>query len=401
MQKLIQSFFAPVRMSTVAADLLLAFPRIVGGYLLCANFGWSKCPAPEWFVSDVAALGFPLPLFFAWAAVLSEVIGGAMLVLGLGTRFAAAMLTCTMLVAIFMQQWSHGLWEMLSAMGFLWISIYALVLGSGRFGLDYFIANYFTKKYKINETTSLTIGTESGSENNTENKKQTILKTAEVALFCGFIWLCAMPNAAFAQSRPLRGSGKIITKNFDFTAFTAVELADLDGKTTIEIGKTFAISIEIDDNLEPFLDVKNSDGKLYVGIYKNKNNMRYLEDTGIKIHIMMPEITLLNHHGNSEVTVKGIKGRAFMLENDGNGSTTLTGSTDKLDIKQRGNGSVQAKGLVTKFAEVKSSGNGDVKVNASVSLTANGRGNGSIINVGKGKMEALSGVIGNGEVRSE
>jgi putative oxidoreductase len=45
-----------------------------------------------------------------------------------------------MLVAIFMQQLSQGTWNILPAAGFLWVSIAGIVLGSGRFGIDYLIA---------------------------------------------------------------------------------------------------------------------------------------------------------------------------------------------------------------------------------------------------------------------
>lgn len=85
------------------------------------------------------------PTIFAWAAVLAETVGGAMLVVGLGTRFAGFMVTSTMLVAIFCQKWGVEVWEMLPAMSFLWIAIYAMVLGSGRFGLDYLISKRMSK----------------------------------------------------------------------------------------------------------------------------------------------------------------------------------------------------------------------------------------------------------------
>jgi uncharacterized membrane protein YphA (DoxX/SURF4 family) len=387
------TIFATQKSAHWTADLITALPRIVCGYLLCTSFGWSKCPAPEWFVSDVAALGFPAPVFFAWAAVLSEVVGGAMLVLGLGTRLAAASLVCTMLSAIFLQKWGGEVWEMLPAMGFLWVALYALVHGSGRFGFDYFITTRLTKnatdlgKNKVENTAESTIK---------NNSNKPVLATIFL-----FSLLCANTNTAFAQSRPLRGSGNIITKTYDFKDFDKVELADLDGKTTIEIGKTFAIKIEIDDNLLPILKVENRNGKLLVAFDKNENNRRYIEDTGLRINITMPEISVLEHHGNSGVVVNGIVGRYFSIENDGNGGATLNGTIDKLDIKQRGNGSVQAKNLTAKFVNVNAAGNGSVKVNASVSLSAKGKGNGSIINTGNGKIEPLSGVIGNGEVRSE
>ena len=69
----------------------------------------------------------------------SEAVGRLLLALGLLTRPAAFLVCCTMLVAIFMQQLHQWLWNMLPAMGFLWDALPALVLGSGRFGLDYLL----------------------------------------------------------------------------------------------------------------------------------------------------------------------------------------------------------------------------------------------------------------------
>ncbi len=128
------------------ADLILAIPRTIGCYLLAVHFGGSKFPTPAWFIEDVGKLGLPFPAFFAWAAVLTEVFGAALLVLGLATRYAAFLLTCTMLVAIFLQKWNEELWQKLPAMGFLWIGIIYMVLGSGRFGLDYLLAKKFKPK---------------------------------------------------------------------------------------------------------------------------------------------------------------------------------------------------------------------------------------------------------------
>ena len=138
-------------------DALLALPRMVCGYLLASNFGAAKFGLPWsppdnnlglfevafWFPQDVAAYGgiFALfPAFFAWMGAFSEAVGGLLLALGLLTRPAAFLVCCTMLVAMFMQQFQAGLWNMLPAMGFLWAALPALVLGSGRFGLDYVLA---------------------------------------------------------------------------------------------------------------------------------------------------------------------------------------------------------------------------------------------------------------------
>jgi putative oxidoreductase len=139
MKSLIIKILKPTLMPHWLQDLILALPRIIACYFLCTSFGWSKFPTPMWFIEDVWKLGLPFPAFFAWAAVLTEVFGAALLLLGFGSRIMGFLLTCTMLVAIFLQKWDNELWEKLPAMGFLWVAIFAMIVGSGRFGLDYLI----------------------------------------------------------------------------------------------------------------------------------------------------------------------------------------------------------------------------------------------------------------------
>jgi putative oxidoreductase len=137
-------------------DFLLLLPRVLAGYWLTADFGAAKFGMPWsppdnnlglfevafWFPSDVAAYGgvfAQFPALLAWLGAFSEAVGGLLLLLGLQTRLSALLIACTMLVAIFMQQLPQGLWNALPAIGFLWAVLPALVLGSGRFGLDYLL----------------------------------------------------------------------------------------------------------------------------------------------------------------------------------------------------------------------------------------------------------------------
>lgn len=164
MKLFIRRSIEPVYQSKWYADLILAVPRFVGGMLLAIDFGASKFGMPwtpadkelglfevsAWFPEDVAQFGgvFALaPTFFAWMAAASESIGGLTLAAGLQTRLSSALIMCTMLVAIFFQKWGQGTWGMLPAMGFLWLSTYNLVLGSGRFGIDHLISrNWMSKR---------------------------------------------------------------------------------------------------------------------------------------------------------------------------------------------------------------------------------------------------------------
>ncbi|RSK41112.1 DoxX family protein [Hymenobacter perfusus] len=157
MLRLLRPLFEPLVLLHWWQDALLIIPRVVCGYLLTAEFGVAKFGLPWspadnnlelfevafWFPNDVAAYGgifALLPGFFAWMGAASEAVGGLLLLLGLGTRVSAFLISCTMLVAIFMQQLPQGMWNTLPAAGFLWAALPSLVLGSGRFGLDYLLA---------------------------------------------------------------------------------------------------------------------------------------------------------------------------------------------------------------------------------------------------------------------
>ena len=213
-----------------------------------------------------------------------------------------------------------------------------------------------------------------------------------------FSLICAF---AQAQKGPLKGSGKIVHKSFDFKDFDKVSFEDFDGSIEVEVGKSFSIQVEIDENLAPLLFVtkENGENQLKLGLKGNYNGKLYLEDTHIKIKVTMPEASVIQHRGNTNLKITGIVGHYFRLENAGNGDAILTGNVDELDIKKSGNGSVKANTLIVKTARVKSYGNGNVLVNAQISLMAHGTGNCSVIQFGAGKIDPMSGIIGNGEVR--
>lgn len=157
LKSIFKFIITPIVQKHWAIDLVFAIPRVLYGFFLTTMFGADKFGMPwtaesqnlhlfevaAWFPEDVASYGgiFAIaPIFFAWMGAFSEAVGGLFLMLGLKTRVASFLIMCTMLVAIFMQKWNQGLWAMLPAMGFLWVALYNLLLGSGRFGLDYLIS---------------------------------------------------------------------------------------------------------------------------------------------------------------------------------------------------------------------------------------------------------------------
>lgn len=78
----------------------LALLRIFTGVALMLGHGVGKLPPSEQFIQRTGEMGFPVPVVFAWAAALSEFLGGAFLALGLFTRVSSFFIACVMLTAL-------------------------------------------------------------------------------------------------------------------------------------------------------------------------------------------------------------------------------------------------------------------------------------------------------------
>lgn len=81
---------------------------IIGGMMLV--HGLEKLAAgPAGFGEFLGGLGLPAPLALAWAVTLLELIGGAMLIVGLATRLVAGLMVVELVGAILLVTGSRGL----------------------------------------------------------------------------------------------------------------------------------------------------------------------------------------------------------------------------------------------------------------------------------------------------
>ncbi len=120
---------------------LLILRVLTGGFI--ATHGYGKLFSEgrmERFTEGVAEMGFPLPVFFAWAAALSEFVGGILLAAGLLTRYAAFLIFCTMTVAAFIRHADDPFTMKEKALLFWTVSLAILLMGAGRYAVDRWIA---------------------------------------------------------------------------------------------------------------------------------------------------------------------------------------------------------------------------------------------------------------------
>jgi putative oxidoreductase len=98
----------PTRFASVA----LLIVRVATGVVL-APHGWYKLvDGAQRLSGGLAAKGWPIPYVLAWCATLVELLGAALLIAGLFTRPAAALVSLTMIVA-----WSSSHLEDLPKIG--------------------------------------------------------------------------------------------------------------------------------------------------------------------------------------------------------------------------------------------------------------------------------------------
>lgn len=124
------------RIDAVAGDAALTALRAFTGASLAFGHGLGKLPPTEKFVAGVEALGFPAPHLFAWAAGLSELVGGLLVAAGLATRPAAALACFTMAVAAFGQHAGDPYARKELALLYGVVLLAFVVVGCGRFGVD-------------------------------------------------------------------------------------------------------------------------------------------------------------------------------------------------------------------------------------------------------------------------
>lgn len=88
---------------------LLVLRIAVGVIFILHGYGklFGNAPGMEAFTGMVSGIGFPMSPFFAYAAALSEFVGGIALLLGVWTRLFSALIAVVMLVAIFGVKKAH------------------------------------------------------------------------------------------------------------------------------------------------------------------------------------------------------------------------------------------------------------------------------------------------------
>lgn len=125
-------------------DAALLLLRVVAGVIFIAH-GWQRVfitgmSGPDGTVETFAAASVPAPGTAAWIVAVVEMLGGALLIVGLLATAAAGVLAVVELVVGYYLHWSHGFFAHDGGVELplilLSVCLCVLVFGSGRASLD-------------------------------------------------------------------------------------------------------------------------------------------------------------------------------------------------------------------------------------------------------------------------
>ena len=115
------------------ADLAL---RLFAGLSMAFGHGLGKVPPSDGFINMLDGQGLPVPLLFAWAAGLSEFLGGLFIAAGFATRPAAFFLTMTMLYAGLVRHGDDPFSSKEKALLYAAIGLFYTLRGAGKYSVD-------------------------------------------------------------------------------------------------------------------------------------------------------------------------------------------------------------------------------------------------------------------------
>ena len=220
----------------------------------------------------------------------------------------------------------------------------------------------------------------------------------------------------FSSCDQITGNGNIRTEKRNVSDFHGVKSG---GSIDIEIknGDTYAVSVEDDDNLLPYIITEVNDGILNV-YYKSNTS---INEDHAKVYVTAPSldkivaagsadiiaIDILKNTKNIDMNVSGsgsIKGEvdapSITISVVGSGNIDLTGRTKDFSGKVSGSGDLNCGKLQSEHATITVSGSGNAHIFSSVHLSATVSGSGDVYYGGNPQNPDIH-TTGSGSVQEE
>lgn len=208
------------------------------------------------------------------------------------------------------------------------------------------------------------------------------------------IFIILLASGCLPWSRE-KGNGNFVLQDRAVKVFGKVEVSG-NWVVVLRDGETFAASIEIDENLQPFVEVDQQGNTLSIQTRKDK---RIHPTRAPKLFLTAPAIESIRLSGASKLMTEGeltqtipilmrvsgageldmdLKAPEVKLDISGSGDIDLRGQTRNFWLDISGAGEARCFDLLAEKTNVRISGAGEAQVFASIELTAKVSGAGEV-----------------------
>ncbi len=229
--------------------------------------------------------------------------------------------------------------------------------------------------------------------------------------------LCIVSLSAchVSLNKTIEGNDHIKKETRQVSGFTGINVAG-PFQVTVQQGNEFSVSVEADENLMPYIEIKKTGNALEIG-EKDGYNLRGTK--GLWVTVQLPDIDMLSIAGSGNIqTVSPLKNTGTIefsiagsgkidaavdapevsVEITGSGTANLSGQTRKMDIGITGSGDCLTENLKSEDCTINIAGSGTARVFASTSLDVSVTGSGDVYYAGKPQNIKKS-VTGSGKIK--
>ena len=202
----------------------------------------------------------------------------------------------------------------------------------------------------------------------------------------------------------IHGTGNVVSQSRQFSNFHGVEVGSAI-ELFVKQDSAYSVKVEVDDNLQQYVEISESGGTLYV---KQRNNTSLDATHGIRVYVTAPEFTHLKASGasrmlsentltNSSSTDVGLSGASnaqldlktpkITVDVSGASDLAMKGETKDLSIEGSGSSGIKCFDLLAENTDVDISGATKAEVYSSVTLSASASGASDVYYKGKGTVK--------------
>ncbi|HSJ56516.1 MAG TPA: DUF2807 domain-containing protein [Anaerolineae bacterium] len=190
-------------------------------------------------------------------------------------------------------------------------------------------------------------------------------------MVCGLVILLVACGAPRDEEIEITGSGILVRRPFDLDGFRRIDASSAARVSVIQAGE-YRVELVVDDNVEPYVDVRVDDETLHVT----------LEDgtyTGItlQLQVSMPELAGITLDGGSSARGE-VTGDALAVGVNGGSLAILGGSVRDLTVNAAGGSQALLGDLAAVDVVLDVGGASRVQINASGEVTGVANGSSTV-----------------------